>query len=280
MDYLSFYRLKEDPFGITPDPDFFYPSKWHTEAIQSMEYLIQKGEGFMLLTGDPGTGKTTLIRTFLKKYDGSELSTVVIYHSILSPQELLKLMAREIMKNKELSRDFNVENINDKVELINCIYEACTKNREKGSKNLVIIDEAQDLPEDTLTLIKHLSNIESEKEKFFNFILLAQPYFEKILSKPSYSQLNQRISIKVNLFHLDREEVGNYIKFRIQRAGDVPINFDRRAIKEIYKASKGIPRLINLICSRALMVGYVKGSYEIKKSFVKAAVEHLKLKLK
>lgn len=278
MDYLSFYRLKEDPFGITPDPDFFYPSRWHAEAIQSMEYLLQKGEGFMLLTGGPGTGKTTLIRTFLKKYNDDDLSAVVIYHSVLTPNELLKLIAREMIKDGHLSERVALENLNDRVDLFNCIYDACTKIKKEGAKNLVIIDEAQDLPEDTLTLIKHLSNIESEKEKFFNFILLAQPYFEKILSKPMYAQLNQRISIKVNLTHLDREEVENYIKFRIQRAGDTPINFEKRAIKAIHKASHGIPRLINLICSRALMVGYVKGSYEIKKSFVKAAIEHLKLK--
>lgn len=271
MEYLEFYKLKEDPFGITPDPDFFYPSKWHTEALQSMDYLIKKGEGFMLLTGDPGTGKTTLIRRFLNSLD-SKIAPVVIYNSTLNPSELLKYIVKSMTKRKTLSET------EDKVRLSDLLCKELMRRKKEGIKNLVIIDEAQDLPEETLTELKHLSNIETDKEKLIHFILLAQPYFEDKLSKPEYSQLNQRITLRVRLYHFDKEEVDSYIKFRIQRAGDVPISFEKGAIKKIYKASRGIPRLINLICSRALMVGYLESSYLIKKSYVNSAIEHLNLK--
>lgn len=275
MEYLNFYKLKEDPFGITPDPDFFYPSKFHNEAIQSMEYFIKKGEGFMLITGEPGTGKTTLIRTFLKLFN-NELSPTVIYQSTLTSKEFLKAILKIIIQD-EVIIDEKADRMLDKIDIIEILTKEFIRRKNSGLKNLIIIDEAQDLPEETLTEIKHLSNIETEKEKLLHFILLAQPYFEDILSKPIYAQLNQRISLKVKLSHLDREEVENYIKFRLQRAGEVPITFEKSAIKAIYKASKGIPRLINLICSRALMVGYLEGSYVIKKSYVKSALKHLRL---
>lgn len=272
MEYLNFYRFNEDPFGITPDPDFFYPSKWHTEALQSMEYLIKKGDSFMLLTGEPGTGKTTLIRTFLKNFEDF-LYPIVIYHSTLSPKEFLKKLTKLIIEKEVIliNKEF------DKIELSSVLKEEFIRRKNSGMENLIIIDEAQDLPDETLTELKHLSNIETEKEKLLQFILIAQPYFEEKLSRKEYAQINQRISLKVRLSYFDRDEVESYIKFRLQRAGDVPVTFEKGAIKAIYKASKGIPRLINLICSRALMVGYLESSYTIKKSYIKAVLKHLNL---
>jgi Type II secretory pathway, component ExeA (predicted ATPase) len=227
----------------------------------------------MLITGEPGTGKTTLIRTFLKNFK-QEVTPIIIYQSTLSPKELLKSIAKEALKN-EMIADEKVEEFLDKIELFEILKNEFMKRKQNGMKNLIIIDEAQDLPDETLTEIKHLSNLETEKEKFIHFILLAQPYFESLLSKPRYAQLNQRISLKVKLTHFDKEEIENYIKFRLQRAGDTPVTFEKGAIKVIYKASKGIPRIINLICSRALMVGYMESSYIIKKSYVKSAIKHL-----
>lgn len=275
MEYLNFYRLKQDPFGITPDPDFFYPSKWHTEALQTMEYLVRKGEGFMLLTGGPGTGKTTLIRTFLKS-TGNKISPIVIYHSTLSPEEFLRYITKKIQGSNELEDSESLSRL-DKYELIKRLTEKFSLRRQKGLRNLIIIDEAQDLPQETLTEIKQLSNIETEKEKLVHFILLAQPHFEEIISKPSYAQLSQRISLRARIYALDKDEVESYIKFRLQCAGEVPIHFEKSAVKLIYKASKGIPRLINLICSSAIMAGYLDSSFTIKKSHVKASIKHLKL---
>ncbi|MCS7164514.1 MAG: AAA family ATPase [Thermodesulfovibrio sp.] len=274
MDYFDFYKLKEDPFGITPDPDFFYPSKSHIEAIESIKYLIQKGEGFMLITGSPGTGKTTLIRKVLMNFKTDNIYPIVIYNSLLTPEELLRVI---IYKLSIEDKEIDLNKFQNKLSIIEFLSEYLKKRKLAGYKNILIIDEAQDMPEETLTEIKHLSNIETEKEKLLQIILFAQPYFEELLAKPKYSQINQRISLKVRLSPLSKEEVDDYIKFRLHRVADTPVYFKRGAVKTIYKASKGIPRVINLICSRALMVGYIKNSYKIKKSYVKTALKHLKL---
>lgn len=274
MEYFEFYKFKEDPFGITPDPDFFYPSKSHMEALESIRYLIQKGEGFMLITGNPGTGKTTLIRKVLTNFKNENIIPIVIYNSSLTPDELLRGIVYKL-STQDSSIDIN--RFHNKFSTVEFLTDYLKNRKLSGYKNLLIIDEAQDMPEETLTEIKHLSNIETEKEKLLQIILFAQPYFENILSQPKYSQINQRISIKVRLYPLTKEEVGEYINFRLHRAVETPVYFKKSAIRRIYKASKGIPRIINLICSRALMVGYLKNSYKIKKSYVKIALKHLRL---
>lgn len=272
MEYFDFYKFKEDPFGITPDPDFFYPSKSHMEAFESIRYLIQKGEGFMLVTGSPGTGKTTLIRKVLRNIKEENILPIVIYNSSLTPQELL----RGIIEKTE-DRSIDLSRFQSKLSMVEFLSEYLKNKKLSGYKNLLIIDEAQDMPEETLTEIKHLSNIETEKEKLLQIILFAQPYFEDLLLKPMYSQINQRISLKVRLYPLTKEEVSEYINYRLKMAVEAPVYFKKSAIRRIYKASKGIPRVINLICSRALMVGYIKNSYKIKKSYVKIALKHLHL---
>uniref|UniRef100_A0A7C4AK13 DUF2075 domain-containing protein n=1 Tax=Thermodesulfovibrio aggregans TaxID=86166 RepID=A0A7C4AK13_9BACT len=274
MEYFDFYKFREDPFGITPDPDFFYPSKSHLEALESMNYLIQKGEGFMLVTGGPGTGKTTLIKKFIGNFKENNIFPIVIYNSSLTPDELLRGV---IEKSVTRSEQFELNKLSTKLSMVEFLTENLKNRKLSGYKNLLIIDEAQDMPEETLTEIKHLSNIETQKEKLLQIILFSQPYFEELLLKPHYSQINQRISLKVRLFPLNKEDVGNYIKFRIKRVTDTPIYFTGRAIRLIYKASKGVPRLINLICSRTLMVGYVKNSYKIKGAYVKSAIKHLRI---
>ncbi len=274
MEYFDFYKLKEDPFGITPDPDFFYPSKSHFEAIESIKYLIQKGEGFMLITGSPGTGKTTLIRKVLTNFKEENIFPIVIYNSSLNPDELLKGI---IYKLSNHDKQIDMNRLQNKLSIVEFLTEYFKNKKLSGYKNLLIIDEAQDMPEETLTEIKHLSNIETEKEKLIQIIFFAQPYFEDLLLKPKYSQINQRISLKVRLYPLSKEEVDDYIKFRLKKTAETPVYFKRGAIRRIYKASKGIPRVINLICSRSLMVGYIKNSYKIKKSYVKSALKHLHL---
>ncbi|MCX7857675.1 MAG: AAA family ATPase [Deltaproteobacteria bacterium] len=270
IDYLSFYKFREDPFGITPDPEFFYPSKSHLLALESMDYFLKKGEGFMLVTGGPGTGKTTLIRTFLK---GSvdAVFPIVIYNPVLKPEDLLTgiVQTLSVSNPKSLSKS--------KFDLISTLKDHLFEKRKMGYKNVLILDEAQDIPNQTLNEIKHLSNLETDKEKLLNIILLSQPFFERTLSDPTYAQINQRITLRVKLDSLDKDGTEDYIRFRLQKAGAAPILFDKGAIKLIHKASKGIPRLINLICSRTLMVGYLKGSYRINKSFVKLALKHLHL---
>lgn len=276
MDYFEFFRFREDPFGVTPDPDFFYPSKSHLEALDSMHYFVKKGESIMMITGGPGTGKTTLIKRFLQSLD-LPVFPVILYHSTLNPKELIKTVIKALISS-EIVIDEKIERLIDKVDLMEQLLQELHLRAQNGQRVFVIIDEAQDLPDETLTEIKHLSNLETDKEKLLHFILLCQPYFEEILLKPENAQLSQRVSLRVRLTPLDKDEVENYIKFRIQRATESsPVFFESSALKKIYKASKGIPRLINLICSRALMAGYIENSYKIKKSYVKAAIKHLNL---
>ncbi|MBC7189552.1 AAA family ATPase, partial [Candidatus Aerophobetes bacterium] len=172
MEYFDFYKFKEDPFGITPDPDFFYPSKSHIEAIESIKYLIQKGEGFMLITGNPGTGKTTLIRKVLTNFKEEKIFPIVIYNSSLTPDELLRGI---IYKLSNQDKEIDLNKFQNKLSIVEFLTEYFKNRKLSGYKNLLIIDEAQDMPEETLTEIKHLSNIETEKEKLLQIILFAQP---------------------------------------------------------------------------------------------------------
>lgn len=270
MDYFRFYQFKEDPFGFTPDPDFFYPSKSHLLALESMQHFLKKGEGLMLISGGPGTGKTTLIRTLLRNQP-NDILPIVMYNSAIRPEDLLLALVERL---GNLTEKFETRG---KIGLLDTLTTLLLKGRAKGFKHILILDEAQDLPEETLNEIKLLSNIETDKEKLLNIILLSQLFFEDTLSKPNYAQINQRITLRVRLSPLDFNGTQEYIKFRLQKAGSAPILFERGAMKMIYKASKGIPRLINLICSRTLMVGYLKSSYKISKSFVELALKHLHL---
>lgn len=270
MDYFRFYDFKEDPFGVTPDPDFFYPSKTHTLALESMHHFLKKGEGLMLISGGPGTGKTTLVRTLLRNRP-DDIFPIVIYNSAIRPEDLLFTLV------ERLGNFGTRPEAKGKMELFDMVTNLLLKGKAKGLRHILIMDEAQDLPDETLNEIKFLSNIETDKEKLLNIILLSQLFFEDTLSKPNYAQINQRITLKVRLTPLDFNGTEEYVKFRLKKASSAPIVFEKGAMKLIFKASKGIPRLINLVCSRTLMVGYLKSSYRIKKSFVELALKHLHL---
>lgn len=265
-EILSFYNLKEDPFLITPDPDYFYPSRVHQMALDAMEYLVEKGESFLLITGEPGTGKTLLIKAFLRKRD--DLLPIVLYNPTIKPQELLNFLYRSMSRGRPSV---------DKVRLTEGLRALLSKRRQRGQKVLLIVDEAQDMPEEVLLEIKHLSNLETSKEKLLQIVLLGQPTFAGRLKTPENRQLDQRISLRVELRPLQKEEVGDYVLYRIRKAGSPSLGFDKSALKLIWKHSKGIPRLINLVCSRAVMVGYLKRSQLIKKDCVEAALQYLNL---
>ncbi len=265
-DILSFYNLKEDPFSITPDPEYFYPTKVHEQAVEAIHYLVEKGESFLLITGAPGTGKTTVIKTFLADLKG--ITPIVLYNPTVSPEELLEHICREIgLRKGRLG----------KIEILERLRNLLLEKRKKGERFVLIIDEAQDMPDETLTEVKHLSNLETDKEKLLQIVLVGQPTMERRLKDPKNLQLDQRISLRVELLPLNREEVRDFITYRVRKAGNTSLSFDKGAIKLIWKASKGIPRLVNLICSRTLMIGYLCNCQKMKKAFVKAALKHLNI---
>ncbi|WP_456465458.1 ExeA family protein [Persephonella sp.] len=265
MTYLEFFGLKEDPFKITPDYRYFYPSKSHRIADNLLRYVVKHGEGFCVIVGEPGTGKTTVIRKFI-----SSLSDDIIYALILTP----KLQPEEFLKVVLDDLGVHIE-ADSKHDLLKKFREFLEKKISEGKKVLIIVDEAQNLPEETLEELRLLSNLETANEKLVQIILLGQPELDQKLKLPQLRQLNQRITNKIRLMPLTEDETFRYIYHRLAVAGKGNIRFKDSAIKKIYKYSKGIPRVINILASRALMSAFMTGSFVIKPENVEAAKETL-----
>ena len=264
--YQEFYGLKEKPFVLTPDPQFLYLGEGHRTAIESLLYGIHQREGFIVIVGDIGTGKTTICRTLLEKLDG-DVKAAVIFNSFLTEEELLESILQEYgFSSKGRSRKERIDALNK----LFIHYLSQNKNA------LLIIDEAQHLSPPVLEQIRMLSNLETEKEKMLQIILVGQSELDQKLKSHELRQLNQRIAIRHHLLPLTRTEVESYIYQRLNVAGaNGNITFSKSALGEIYKFSKGIPRLINLVCDRSLLGGFVHQTYHINKGIVKEAKKSL-----
>jgi type II secretory pathway predicted ATPase ExeA len=265
MDYLQFFNLNDDPFRLTPDPLYFFPSQEHNEILTSLNYAIEQKEGFSLVVGEPGTGKTTILRILIDHWK-EKADIALILTPRLSPEEFLQAVLEDIHVNlKEINRN----------EMLKAFRDILIEHSRTEKRVIIIVDEAQNVPDETLEELRILSNLETEKEKLLQIILIGQPELKKRLQADHLKQLNQRITIRATLRQLSRSETSDYISFRLIKAGKGTANFDEDARKRIYKASGGIPRLINLISSRAIMAAFVSGSAEIKKNHVNYAIEHL-----
>ncbi|NWG04048.1 MAG: AAA family ATPase [Syntrophaceae bacterium] len=264
--YLDFYGLREKPFSLTPDPQFLYLSESHRTAIESLLYGIQQKEGFMVVTGDIGTGKTTICRTILGRLN-KQVRTAVIFNSLLSEGKLLE----------SILRDFGYPSKGrTKHDQINALNEFLLQLLSRGEKAVLIIDEAQNLSIPVLEQIRMLSNLETEKEKMLQIILFGQLELDQKLRSPKLKQLNQRISIRHCLMPLTQREMESYISQRLMVAGSQgSITFSKSALQEIYKLSKGTPRLINLLCDRALLGGFVEQTFHIDKAIIHKAKNSL-----
>jgi general secretion pathway protein A len=297
--YQEFYGLKAKPFVLTPDPQFIYLSEGHRTAIESLLYGIHQREGFMVIVGDIGTGKTTICRTLLEKLNGevnpvrnssgalnpagivpkcnpaaeqrgiisNGVKAALIFNSFLSEEELLESILQEYgFPSKGRSRKERLDALNK----LFIHYLSQNKNA------ILIIDEAQNLSTPVLEQIRMLSNLETEKEKMLQIILVGQLELNQKLQSPELRQLNQRIAIRHHLLPLTRTEMESYIYQRLQVAGaNGNVTFLKSALDEIYKFSKGIPRLINLLCDRSLLGGFVDQTSHIDKGIVKKARKSL-----
>ncbi len=247
--YLEYYRLKEPPFNITPNPRFLFFSAKHREAFNHLLYGIRERKGFVQLTGEVGAGKTTLCRALLEQL-GPSFSTALIINPVLDADQLIKAIAMEF--------GLPVKGL-DRLETVAEINHFLLQQMEQRKETVLIIDEAQDLTRELLEQVRLLSNLETDERKLLQIVLMGQPELRDRLNDHNLRQLRQRITIRYHLNPLKRGEVGKYVQHRLQVSGanGVPY-FTAPALWRIYQYSKGIPRLINAICDKCLLAGYVE----------------------
>jgi general secretion pathway protein A len=281
--YEEYYGLTEPPFSLTPDPHYFYRSESHNRAHELLSYGINRREGFMVLYGDIGMGKTTLCRTVLETTN-SNVHTALLLNPFLSETDLIKAILDDfgvtVPDEKNPAGDKRkASTLTNKQEMINSLNEFLLKNNEAGGRAVVLIDEAQNIPLATLEQIRVLSNLETDKQKLIQIVLIGQMNLLDVLSASELRQLHQRISIKCELVPLTKEEVSDYLRHRLGVAGGSQrkIAFTPDGVAEIYSYSGGVPRLINLIADRSLLAGMSMGLSKIDRKAVVKAVEALQL---
>ena len=253
--YCHYYGFREKPFNITPNPRFLYLSKNHKEAFAHLLYGINSHAGFIELTGEVGTGKTTVLRTILEQLDDDSHRTAIILNPCLSALELLRNINREFgIAHEGLENGALLEELNRFLLLEN----------RAGRTIVLVIDEAQNLAPAVLEQIRLISNLETESDKLIQILLAGQPELNALLARPELRQLAQRITVRYHLLPMDFEDSCSYIRHRLQVAGGGGwINFSAAAMKRIFTFAKGSPRLINRACDRALLIGYTEDTGEI-----------------
>src|SRR3989338_10433961 len=266
--YLSFFSLKEKPFAITSNPSYLFLSQRHKEALSYLTYGIKERAGFIEITGEVGTGKTTICRALLNQLD-EKTKTAFIFNSSLSELQLLQTIIEDLgIKTDKKTRGGLFSDLN------RFLIEQLALNNNV----VVIIDEAQNLSLRLLEQIRMLSNLEAENEKLLQIVLVGQPELREKLNSPKLRQLRQRIAVRYHIGALDKEEVPRYILHRLHRAGATNGSsaiFDDRAFKEIYKYSGGIPRLINIVCDKALLLGYVLEKRQLDSEIIKRSIAEI-----
>ena len=257
--YCNFYNLVEEPFNLTPDSHFLFHSKKHKDALAHILFGLQAKKGFILITGEIGAGKTTVCRALVKELD-KHFRIALVLNPMLSPTELLKTITDDLgIPYKGRSRQ----------AMIGALYDFLLK----GEETIIIIDESQNLSPTAMEQIRMLGNLETEKTKLLQLVLVGQPELRSILQKEKLKQLNQRIAVRYHLEALNIDETSQYIYYRLNIAGaQGKIWFHPNAIERIYHHSRGIPRIINIICDYSLMAGYVDNSWSITKDMVDRAI--------
>lgn len=268
--YAAFYGLREMPFNITPDPRFLYLAPTHEEALQHLRYGIAEKKGFIVLTGEVGCGKTTICRKLLEEIDEGSIETALILNPRLSETQILQAILRELGVDKvRRSRSDLLEQLN--AHLLEKIAE--------GKDIVLIIDESQNMSFEALEHVRLLSNLETNTQKLLQIILIGQPELKAKLQQDRLRQLRQRILVQHDLRPLNRDEMARYIQHRLTLAGaNGRPHFTRHALRSIYRHSRGIPRMINNICDKALLAAFVKSSDTISWWEVRRAVKELRVR--
>lgn len=270
--YKQFYSLKKNPFEITPDPSFLFTTKGHNEALATLYYGVRRRKGFVVMTGEVGTGKTLLIRSLLQLLKLGDVHYAYVFNSRLNPTEFLQYIAG----------DFRLPiAAKTKSELLLGLSSFVVSRFKKGLTTVLVVDEAHDLSEEVLEEIRLLTNLETAEEKLLQILLVGQPELDDKLDSVSLRQLKQRIGLRSHLSPLELDETEGYIQRRLRVAGnsspDALFPFD--TVLEIHRHSRGIPRLINTLCENALVYGYSRQAAKITPDIIEAVALDFRLNI-
>lgn len=264
--YVAFYGLQEKPFNPTPDPKYLYLTPGHREALAQLLYGLHERKGFIVLTGEVGTGKTTLLRTLLQRLDGST-AVAFVFNSALPFDGILEYMLE----------DFGISNSRgSRAQQFFALNNFLIERRRAGQNAVLILDEAQNLDPPTLEQVRLLSNFETPTEKLLQILLVGQPELEERLRLPELRQLRQRIGLRCTIPPLKPEEIPNYIRTRLRIAGGRDLTlFTDPAVTRIIQYARGVPRVINMVSDHCLLFGYADQKRKIDRDLVDQAIEYL-----
>jgi putative secretion ATPase (PEP-CTERM system associated) len=265
--YERFYHLRERPFALSPDPEYLYLSRVHREALDYLRYGLESHAGFTVITGEIGAGKTTLLQSLLQKLDSRSIVARVV-NTTLSPRELLEA----------IMIDFGLEaEGRSKPALLRDLGQFLVQQRLAGNRPLLVIDEAQNLSTEALEEVRLLSNLETEKSKLLQIVLVGQPNLRDKLSSQELEQLRQRIAVSYHLTPLDAADTEAYINYRLEHAAlrRPALRFPSSAASLVHDRSRGVPRTINVICDAALVFGYAEERHDVDRRLIEEVVKEL-----
>ena len=267
--YQQYFALNCEPFSIVPDPGFLYPSSQHRQAVAHLKYGLDREGGFVLLTGEVGTGKTTLTRTLLKRMP-AHVRVAYVLNSTLEVTDVLASICQEL--SIDLPKSSKTSLTKNCIDALNS--DLITAHAE-GKKTLVVIEEAQNLTPEVLEILRLLSNLETATHKLLHILLVGQPELLETLAQKDQRQLNQRVVARFHLLPLAKSDVANYVNHRLHHAGANRAIFESAAMTRLFKLTKGVPRLINLICHHALLAAYATGAKTVSAKLVKNAAKEI-----
>jgi len=262
--YVKFYQLKKEPFHITPDPELFYLSSSHKEAFASVMYGVENRKGFMAVLGEVGTGKTTVIRSYLMQQARKNFKPIYLFNSNITFEELVRIVLKE----------FRIDPADQSLsEMVQRLHWALFNAYKQGINVAVFIDEAQNMPVSTLENLRMLSNLETHKEKLIQIVLIGQPELNDKLGLHELRQLDQRIVFRAHITPLSKEESFEYLYYRLGQAARVPSRvFTEKALEYIIARAHGIPRVLNILCDNALIAGYAMQEKPVSVQTVKQVI--------
>jgi general secretion pathway protein A len=265
--YCDYFGFSEKPFTITPNPHFVFLSSIHREAYARLLYGVDSHAGFIALTGEVGTGKTTMLRTLLTQLDPEKYTSALIFNPCMSSEQLLESICRELGV---------IADERNRSGYLDALYTFLIEQNCTGRTVVLVIDEAQNLEPEVLEQVRLISNLETEQDKLIQIILAGQPELNDVLRRHDLRQLNQRITVRCRLAPMKLDDTDSYISHRLKISGSrIPDIFSRAAIKRIYRFSQGIPRLINVACEQALVMAWTREVRTVSPSIAAEVIAEL-----